>query len=63
MPNVFSFRDLVAERNESATKARDAAWDEFLRTISVLRKAQDAMDAAHREYLRRDNEVRRVNGS
>lgn len=62
MAMVFSFRDLLAERRASALTARANAWDEFQRTVRALRTAQDAMDAAHREYIRLDNLARGSHG-
>lgn len=44
-------------RAESLQLTRDNAWQEFLRTVSVLRVAQEAMDKAHREYMQADKDL------
>lgn len=49
-------------RAESLQLTRDNAWQEFLRTVSVLRVAQEAMDDAHRRFIAADKDLERVNG-
>ena len=49
-------------REESLQTTRDHAWEEFLRTIKILRAAQEAMDDAHRAYMRADKDLERAHG-